>query len=54
MPIFLGLNFAPNQTVAADPGGRLRDQWTRAGDRSPDALRWLYEFDASVVEPVPA
>ena len=21
-------------------------EWARAGDRSPDALRWLYEFDA--------
>ena len=21
-------------------------EWARAGDRSPDALRWLYDFDA--------
>ena len=34
---------------------RLRDaEWARAGDRSPDVLRWLYAFDASAVEPVPA
>ena len=29
---------------------RTRDaEWTRAGDRAPDALRWLYAFDASAV-----
>ena len=26
-------------------------EWARAGDRSPDALRWLYDFDASELEP---
>jgi salicylate hydroxylase len=30
------------------PAQAARDaEWARAGDRSPDALRWLYEFDAS-------
>jgi salicylate hydroxylase len=29
---------------------RTRDaEWTRAGDRAPDALRWLYAFDAGAV-----
>ena len=29
------------------PAQKARDaEWARAGDRSPDALRWLYEFDA--------
>jgi len=37
------------------PGQEARDaEWARAGDRSPDALRWLYEFDAGVVEPASA
>jgi salicylate hydroxylase len=32
---------------------RTRDaEWTRAGDRSPDALRWLYGFDPAAVAPV--
>jgi hypothetical protein len=26
-------------------------EWARAGDRSPDALRWLYDFHASELEP---
>jgi salicylate hydroxylase len=31
---------------------RTRDaQWGRAGDRSPDALRWLYDFDPAAVAP---
>jgi len=30
------------------PAQEARDaEWARAGDRSPDALRWLYEFDAT-------
>ena len=29
------------------PAQETRDaEWARAGDRSPEALRWLYEFDA--------
>jgi salicylate hydroxylase len=33
-------------------GQEARDaEWARAGDRSPDALRWLYEFDACKLEP---
>jgi salicylate hydroxylase len=29
------------------PAQRARDaEWETAGDRSPDALRWLYGFDA--------
>jgi salicylate hydroxylase len=29
------------------PAQEARDaEWTRAGDRSPEALRWLYDFDA--------
>ena len=29
-------------------------EWAKAGDRSPEALRWLFEFDAGVVDPMPA
>ena len=30
------------------PAQEARDaEWARAGDRSPEALRWLYEFDAT-------
>ncbi len=37
------------------PGQQARDaEWARAGDRSPDALRWLYEFDAGKLEPAAA
>ena len=33
------------------PEQEARDaEWARAGDRSPEALRWLYEFDASAIE----
>jgi salicylate hydroxylase len=33
------------------PAQEARDaEWGRAADRSPDALRWLYEFDAGAVE----
>jgi salicylate hydroxylase len=33
------------------PAQKARDaEWARAADRSPDALRWLYEFDAGAVE----
>jgi salicylate hydroxylase len=35
------------------PAQEARDaEWGRAGDRSPDALRWLYAYDASAVEPL--
>ena len=34
------------------PAQEARDaEWARAGDRSPDALRWLYDFDPAVLEP---
>jgi salicylate hydroxylase len=37
------------------PAQEARDtEWAKAADRSPDALRWLYEFDAGRVEPVAA
>ena len=37
------------------PVQEARDaEWARAVDRSPDALRWLYEFDAGAVETVAA
>ena len=28
-------------------------EWAKGGDRSPDALRWLYEFDPAALEPMP-
>jgi salicylate hydroxylase len=32
------------------PAQEARDaEWRRAGDRAPEALRWLYEFDATVL-----
>jgi salicylate hydroxylase len=35
------------------PAQQVRDsEWARAGDRSPDALRWLYEYDPAAVEPI--
>jgi salicylate hydroxylase len=37
------------------PAQQARDaEWARASDRSPDTLRWLYQFDAAAVEPVVA
>ena len=37
------------------PAQRARDaEWAKAGDRSPDALRWLYEFDPGGGVPVAA
>lgn len=37
------------------PAQEARDaEWAQAADRSPDALRWLYYFDAAVVGTAPA
>jgi len=37
------------------PAQEARDaEWATTGDRSPDALRWLYEPDAGAVAPAPA
>ena len=37
------------------PAQRARDaEWARGSDRSPDALRWLYKFDAGSGVPVTA
>src|SRR5437773_2933952 len=37
------------------PAQEARDaEWGRAADRSPDALRWLYDHDPAVVEPISA
>ena len=37
------------------PAQQARDaEWAKAADRSPNALRWLYEFDADAVEPAAA
>jgi salicylate hydroxylase len=37
------------------PVQEARDaEWAKAADRSPNALRWLYEFDADAVEPAAA
>jgi 2-polyprenyl-6-methoxyphenol hydroxylase-like FAD-dependent oxidoreductase len=34
------------------PEQRARDaEWAKASDRSPDAMRWLYDFDASAIAP---
>jgi salicylate hydroxylase len=36
------------------PGQEARDaEWAKAADRSPDTLHWLYDFDATAVEPAP-
>jgi 2-polyprenyl-6-methoxyphenol hydroxylase-like FAD-dependent oxidoreductase len=39
--------------LPAGPAQEARDaEWARAGDRSPESLRWLYGFDAgSLSEP---
>jgi len=37
------------------PAQQARDaEWAKAADRSPNASRWLYEFDADAVEPAAA
>jgi salicylate hydroxylase len=37
--------------MADGAGQEARDmEWTRAGDRAPDALRWLYDHDPGVFE----
>ena len=37
------------------PAQQARDaEWSRAGDRSPDALRWLYDHDPATLEPAVA
>jgi salicylate hydroxylase len=37
------------------PAQQARDaEWARAGDRAPDALRWLYEHDPATLEAAPA
>jgi hypothetical protein len=34
------------------PEQEARDAgWAQAADRSPDALRWLYEHDAGMIAP---
>jgi salicylate hydroxylase len=35
------------------PAQRARDsEWASSGDRSPDTLRWLYQFDTTDVVPM--
>jgi salicylate hydroxylase len=35
------------------PAQQARDaEWAKTGDRSPDALRWLYDYDPGIVAPV--
>ncbi len=37
------------------PAQQARDaEWARAGDRGPDALRWLYQHDPAALEAAPA
>jgi salicylate hydroxylase len=37
------------------PDQEARDaEWARAADRSPEALRWLFEHDPAVIDAVPA
>ena len=42
-----------NKTRFHLPDGAAQEardaEWARAGDRSPEALRWLFDFDATVV-----
>ncbi len=41
--------------LADGPAQRARDaDWAKAADRSPDALRWLYDFDAGAAAPMRA
>jgi len=36
------------------PAQQARDaEWAHTGDRSPDALRWLYDFDPATIEALP-
>ena len=40
--------------LADGPAQQARDaEWAKAGDRSPEALRWLYGFDAGAIEKLP-
>jgi hypothetical protein len=35
------------------PVQQARDaEWAKTGDRSPDALRWLHDYDPGIVAPV--
>jgi salicylate hydroxylase len=37
------------------PAQQARDaEWASSGDRSPDTLRWLYDYDSAAVERMPA
>jgi 2-polyprenyl-6-methoxyphenol hydroxylase-like FAD-dependent oxidoreductase len=37
------------------PEQQARDaEWARAGDRSPEALRWLFDYDPAAIEAAPA
>lgn len=57
VPVFLGLNFPGNHTVASDPGGTLRSRWltgsggkalvstcANEGTRGAEASRWQVEM----------